>query len=136
MELSVASDVEQLCIDAINAASVPGLAGLPVSTRIPVDKSTGATRKEFVRLWASNDAAETLVTHAPTVTVEGWADSESRAQRIMALAVAVLCAQEGALFGVRQIGGVGNNPHPDYPSKYRYSALLQARTRDEILPID
>lgn len=136
-ELSVGADPEQLAIDAIDAAfeKLPEVSKVTATTKIPTDVK-GATRAEFVRVWASNFNEETLVTQNPTLTVEGWANTETRAQRIMALAVAVLRVQEGDLFGVRVIGGVGNNPHPDYPSKARYSALLQVRTRSQILPLE
>ena len=135
MELSVQGDVEQLALDAIGAgfALIPEVSMVPASTKIKV--VSGVTADEFVRVWASNLFQETLVTDAPTLTVEGWARTEVRAQRIMALAVAVLREQEGALFGVSQIGGVGNNPHPDYPSHFRYSALVEARVRASFLTI-
>ena len=133
MELSVQGDVEQLALDAIGAgfALIPEVSRVPASTKIKV--VSGVTADEFVRVWASNLFQETLVTDAPTLTVEGWANTETRAARILALAVAVLKEQEGTLFGVSQIGGVGNNPHPDYPSKFRYSALLEVRARASFL---
>lgn len=136
IELSVGADAEQLALDALAAEfpKIAEVANVKASTKILT--VNGKTAKEFVRLWAANFNEETLVTQAPTITVEGWADTETRAQRIMALAVAVLHVQEGKLFGVRVIGGVGNNPHPDYPSKARYSALLQVRTRSQILPLE
>lgn len=136
MELSIPGDAEQLALDALNAgfALIPEVSSVPVSTKIK-KVSSGETESEFVRVWASNLVQETMVTDAPTLTVEGWANTETRAARILALAVAVLKEQEGALFGVSEIGGVGNNPHPDYPSKFRYSALLEVRVRASFLTI-
>jgi hypothetical protein len=133
MQLSVARDVEDQSIEQILDAFTHSteVSGLPVGTRIAVDDS-GRTMPEFIRLMASNEQSETLKTTSWTITLEGWAQSETRASKILSLACAALAESEGLLYGASIFGGAGNDPHPDYPNMSRYSALVGIKSRNSI----
>lgn len=134
-EYAITPDVEGLAITALTngLAQVTDVAGLHVGTKIPTD-SYGQTLDEFVRIFASNVQTTTIITHSFTLTVEGWAQSEIRAQRINSVATAVLREQAGRLFDFTELGG-GNTPHPDFPNLSRYQSLMSGRVRDQILTI-
>lgn len=134
-ELSILRDIEGLAIQALTSglAAVSDAAGIHVGTKIPTG-SDGATLPEFVRVIASNITTTTLVTHAFTLTVEGWAQSETRAQRINSVAAAILREQADTLFDFQELGG-GNTPHPDFPAWARYQSLMSGRVRDQIISL-
>ncbi|MCI1673142.1 MAG: hypothetical protein LKI34_02835 [Bifidobacterium tibiigranuli] len=136
MQLSIMQDIEEQCIQQLNdvLTRIPETQGIPIGTRIPINDS-GSTPSEFIRLIASNPTAETMTTTTWTITLEGWAATETRASRITALATAALGESTGILFGVQTLGGPGNDPHPDYPAMSRYAATLQARSRNIIQQI-
>lgn len=137
MQLNIPRDIEQQCADQIAGtfARMPETAGVTAGTRIAVDP-TGDTLGEFVRLIASAPQNETPKTTSWDITVEGWADTETRAARLTALALASLEAAHGDLYGYRLLGGAGNDPEPDYPHMSRYSATVEMRSRNIITNIN
>jgi hypothetical protein len=137
MQLSISRDVEEQCIAAIAHvfAAMNDVSSVPCATRIPTD-SANVTLSEFVRIIASNPQSETRKTTAWTITVEGWAQTETRASRICVLALAALTQATGLLFDGHITGGAGNDPHPDYPLMGRYSATMTLRSRNIIQQIN
>jgi hypothetical protein len=136
-QLSVPRDIEDLCIARINQvfSLLPETSAISVGTRIPVDES-GNTEHEFVRLMAANGRSQTPVTTSWTITVEGWARSETRAARLMALAVSALETGDPPLLQGKLLGGAGNDPDPDHSDMSRYSALVSIQAHDSILTIN
>ncbi|WEV72150.1 hypothetical protein [Bifidobacterium sp. ESL0790] len=133
MQLNIPRDIEQQCAGQISAVfdTIPEVRGIEAGTRIAVDQN-GQTLDEFVRLIASGCQNETPKTTSWNITVEGWAQSETRAARITSLALAALENAHGELFGYRLLGGAGNDPEPDYPHMSRYSATVEMRSRNII----
>jgi hypothetical protein len=116
---AVFTDVEMAVTDVL----VPALDPVRVCTRIPSPRPA-----EFVRLFRTGGPAETRVTEAALITVEAWADLESRAVTLLNLARAVLRDLDGQLFGVSEYGGPANLPDPT-TSQVRYTASFVVRAR-------
>ncbi|WEV59674.1 hypothetical protein OZX67_03815 [Bifidobacterium sp. ESL0728] len=133
MQLSASRDIEQQCIDQISSVlhEITETQTVEVGTRISVDKD-GNTLPEFIRIFASNSQSETMKTTSWNITVEGWAQTETRASELTRLATSALLDSHGLLFGCQLLGGAGNDPHPDYPKMSRYDSIVEVRSRNII----
>lgn len=128
-ELLIGVDVEAAVIAELNTRMA--LTPYPVSagTKIKDDP-------EFIRVLAAGGPERDLVTDERTVTIEGWSTQEARAERICAFAIGVLqaAARDGRIgpatgYRVQVFGLPVNLPHPDVPSKYRYTATISVDLR-------
>jgi len=97
-ELVVFGDIEQLLVDYLTEQLDQLDVGIPVSTRVPL-LSNGTRPPEFVRLMVTGGAQRDIVVDSPLVTVEAWAERESRA-----VAIASLC--RAIIHGIDEIQGV------------------------------
>lgn len=125
-ELIIFPDVEQLCIDALDAGFEA--LGDPArwSTSVPDPRPA-----EFGRILRTGGPQETLISENATIVVEGWAATESRALAIANFGRAVLLAQDGTLFGATVPGGLGNLPDPT-TSQIRYTLTMGVRVRGSV----
>lgn len=125
-EVLVPADDEVALVDELQARM-----GVPVGTRIPDPRP-----REFVRVVSTGGAPRDLVTDSPTLVVEGFAVTESRARRLCALAVAYAEAagRAGSMggvpcYGVRVAGLPANLPMPSVPDRFRFTATIAADLR-------
>lgn len=88
-ELILFPDVEQVAIDVIDAALSDLGDVVPVGTAVPEDED------EFIRVLGIGGLPETMVSEVATVTVEGWAKTETRARDLCDIARAALRAYAG-----------------------------------------
>lgn len=129
-EYIVFGDVELLAIDTITSAFAPfaEVRGLPPgSTEIPNPRPD-----EFWRIFCTGGTQETIITDSVQLTFEGYALTRTRAQRICAIARAVLKAQDGALFGVAIFARPQNLPDP-VTGLVRYTFSCSVRVRGSVL---
>lgn len=115
-------DVEQLLIDALPPLlAAHGYTGVAVTTRVPNPRPAA-----FVRVLVTGGARQTLVTDAPTVTVEGWGATETAALNLTRTARGCLELLRGVtvggvvVYGGRDFGSPVNLPDPD-SAQYRYT---------------
>lgn len=108
---------------------------LHVGTRVPPRKVPG----EFVRVVSLGGVERDLVSDSFSLAIEGFAESEGRARKLCALAVAHLQAagRAGVLggvvcYGVEAAGLPGNLPLPTLPTHFRYTATIVAHLRRDV----
>lgn len=125
-ELLIPADDEVALVDELTART-----GLHWGTRIP-----NPLPSEFGRVVSTGGAARDLVTDSPTLTIEAFAESEGRARRICAEALAHLqAAARGGRVGDAVCYRVGvaslpaNLPMPSVPGRFRYTATVSADLR-------
>lgn len=99
------------------------LINLPVGVKVPTTRPA-----EFVRVLRTGGFAESLRSEAAQITVEAWAQTETRASLILSQCRAVLNRSEGALFGVIEMSGPANLPDPT-TAQIRYTMSFQVRAR-------
>lgn len=102
-----------------------------VGTRIPKPRPA-----EFVRVISTGGGERDLVSDEATLVVEGFAESETGARRLCALAVAHAQAagRAGSLggvtcYGVRLVARPANLPMPSVPDRFRFTATIAADLR-------
>jgi len=115
-------DVEQVVIDGLSALlATHGHAGVPVSTRVPNPRPP-----RFVRVLVTGGARLNLVADAPSVTVEGWGETETAALNLTRTARACMELLRGTtvnghvVYGGRDFGSPANLPDPD-SAQHRYT---------------
>lgn len=133
-QLSVPRDIEQQAISLLAEimSRNTDLQAVTVGTKIPRSQN-GKPAGEFIRLIATSPTSETVKTTSWMLTVEAWAQTESRAQYLLAVATSILLDSRGLLFHGEQVGGSGNDPHPDFPLYARYSTTIHIRSRNKIV---
>lgn len=87
-------DVEQLLIDALPSRLAAHGMTQPVGTRVPSPRPA-----EFFRVLVTGGSRQNLVEDNPTVTVEAWAQTESRASLMARTLRAVLESLAGQVIG-------------------------------------
>ncbi|MBO0596589.1 hypothetical protein I2485_06830 [Nesterenkonia sp. E16_7] len=107
---------------------------LPVSDRTPTPRPS-----EFIRLWETGGDRRNLVTDRPTVTVEAYADRNSRAGELADLFRAWFYAQQGEdlvqgcpIHHVGEYARPASLPHPD-TNQARYTATYSLDVRGTTL---
>ncbi|WP_425836952.1 hypothetical protein [Microbacterium sp. PA5] len=130
-ELLVPADSEVALVDELNSRMPDIFDGLHAGTRIPNPQPA-----EFIRVTVTGGTERDLVTDTPTLFIEGFATSETRAERITAHAVAALqsAGRTGTLggitcYGVRVLSLPANLPLPTVPDRFRYRATVSADLR-------
>lgn len=133
-QLSMPRDIEQQAISLLTETMQrnPDLRAVRVGTKIPRIQN-GKPAGEFIRLIATSPTSETVKTTSWMLTVEAWAAKESRAHYLLAIATGALLDSRGLLFRGEQVGGSGNDPHPDFPLYARYSTAIHIRSRNKIV---
>lgn len=134
IQLSVSRDVEQQAISLLTETmrANTDLQAVRVGTKIP-RSTNGKPAGDFIRLVATSPTSETIKTTSWMLTVEAWAAKESRAQYLLSIATSILLDSRGLLFHGEQVGGSGNDPHPDFPLYARYSTTIHIRSRNKII---
>lgn len=125
-ELLIPADEEPAVVDELNDRM-----SIKWATRLP-----GTRPKEFGRVVATGGAQRDLVTDEPRVTLEGFAQSETRARRIVAEAIGHLQAagRDGVVgdvtcYGVTVVGLPANVPLPSVNDRYRFIATVSVSLR-------
>lgn len=125
-ELLVPADDEVAAVDELNARS-----NVHHGTRIP-----NPLLEEFGRVVSLGGAGRDLVTDSPTLALEGFATTETRARRICAEMIAHLQAagRAGSMggvpcYGVRADSLPANLPMPSVPNRFRFTATVTADLR-------
>lgn len=113
-------DVPKLVCDYLRH---PLLVGVPVGTKVPPTRPA-----EFIRVLRTGGVKETLISEAAQITIEAWAQDESRASDLLSTARAILNAADGRLFGVNEFGGPANLPDPT-TAQIRFTMSFQIRAR-------
>lgn len=122
-------DVEVLAVEAINEL-------LPDAALLELDFAARAATtvpnprpRTFVRVFRTGGIRETKVSEQALLTLEGWdEDDEGRALWVLNRARGILEAQDGALFGFTEVGGVSNLPDPT-TDQIRYTMMVGIRAR-------
>lgn len=127
LEIIVFPDVVDLaCATALSMLGAV-LDGAPVVGRVPAPRP-----KRFVRLRLVGGARETLISRQATLTVEGYAQTETDATRLCELVTGALLASDGDIFGGREIAGPADLPDP-ITSQERTTATVGIRVRGSSL---
>lgn len=113
-------DIPQLVCDRLRH---PLLAGILVGTKVPTNRPP-----EFIRVLRTGGIKESLISEAAQITIEAWAQDETRASDLLNTARAILNAADGQLFGVREFGGPANLPDPT-TAQIRFTMSFQIRAR-------
>lgn len=107
---------------------------LPVGDRTPDPRPA-----EFIRLWENGGDRRNIVVDRPTLTVETYADRNSRAWELSNLFRAWLYAQQGEdltpgcpIHYVSEYARPASLPHPD-TSQSRYTATYSVDVRGDAL---
>lgn len=121
-------DIEQLLCDELpGLMATQGISSLNVSSRVPKVRPA-----EFVRVMRTGGSQRDKVTDLPTVVVEAWAATESRANRIAQTVRGVLhelTELDGVpVYEVREFAGPANLPDPA-TAAVRYTATYQIAVR-------
>ncbi len=125
-EVLVPADDEVAVVAELNARM-----DAPAGTRIPLPRPP-----EFVRVVSAGGVERDLVSDTFTLAVEGFAATETAAQRLCAFAIAYLqsAGRSGILGGITCYGvGVtalpANLPMPSVPDRYRFTATITVSLR-------
>ncbi|KAA9133759.1 hypothetical protein [Microbacterium caowuchunii] len=126
VEILVPADDEVAVVDELKARMEPR-----VGTKIPNPRPA-----EFLRVLNVGGVERDLVSDSPTLTIEAFAENETRARRLCALAVAYLQAagRRGSLggvtcYGVRIVALPANLPMPTVPDRSRFTATVSLDLR-------
>lgn len=119
-------DIEAMVIGVLEADLETSRPGVHASGRVPTPRP-----KSFVRVMRTGGPKETLISENAMIVVEAWAQSEIDASSILGRCRAVLNSQDGALFGVTEVGGPINLPDP-ITYQVRYTQLFGVRTRGAV----
>lgn len=127
LEVIIFPDVIDAAIGAVTDLVGSKLDGAPVVGRVPPTRP-----KRFVRLRLVGGARETLISRQATLTVEGYAQTETDATRLCEIVTAALVACDGAIFGGYEIAGPADLPDPT-TSQERTTATVGIRVRGSSL---
>lgn len=123
-------DAEVAVVDELKARMT-----VHIGTRIPDPR-----KAEFGRVVAVGGAGRDLVTDTATLTLEGFARTETRAQRICAemLAHVQAAAELGVMgdatcYAAAVVGLPANLPMPSVPDRFRFTATVTLDLRREAL---
>lgn len=130
-ELLVPADVEVAAVAELNTRMPPAGYAAKWGTRIPNPRTP-----EFGRVLVVGGTERDLVTDTHTLLVEGWAETETTAQRMCAFGVAVLqaAARDGSIgnvpcYRVRVASLPQNLPDPTVPDRFRFTATVSVDLR-------
>lgn len=126
-EVIVFPDPIDLACTAINTTLGAALAGAQAVGRVPSPRP-----KRLIRIRRVGGVKETLISRQVTLTVEGYAQTETDAGHLCELGTAALYAQDGDLFGCYEIAAPAELPDPttDQP---RVTATVGVRVRGSSL---
>ncbi len=126
-EVIVFPDAVDMACTVVRDIAGAALGGASVVGRIPNPRPT-----RFVRILLGGGVRETLITRDTTLIVEGWAQTETDALRLVEIATGVLLAVEGDMFGGREIGAPTILPDPTSKQE-RATATVGVRVRGSSL---
>lgn len=132
VEYLVTADTEPAVVAEIEARwAALDATPVPMGTRIPTPRPA-----EFGRVLATGGGERDMVTDEATVVLEGWATSETRAQRICAFMVAAVQAAGRAgkigdvpCYRVRVASLPANLPMPSIADRFRFTATVSVDLR-------
>lgn len=126
MEVLLPSDPEAAVVRELRARMT-----VQIGTQVPRPRPG-----EFGRVVGTGGAPRDLVSDSPTLTLEGFAETEGRAWAICAEMVAHVqaAARSGSVggvtaYGARVAGLPANLPMPSVPDRYRYTATVAVDLR-------
>lgn len=127
-EVIVFPDAEQVLGDWLAEQLAARGYDVQVGTRPPDPRPAS-----FVTLQRTGGPRANLVTDAPLITVESWADQESAAHDLAQLVRGLLNSAAGrvtaaTVYQVRESGGPGNLPDP-VTAQARYTQTFEIRLR-------
>ena len=131
-ETLVPVDAELAVITELRARLVTlGLTGVAVGTKIP-----NPIKAEFVRVYRTGGVSPDITSDAVSLTVEAYAETAARAERICAFSVAAMQAagRDGSVGStpcrrVQLFSLPANLPDPKVDGRYRYSSLISVVLR-------
>ena len=126
-EVIVFPDVIDVACADLNVLLGAALGGAQIVGRVPQSRP-----KRFVRLRLVGGTRETLISRQVTLTVEGWAQTETDATALCSLVASGLYALDGPLFGGHEIAGPATLPDPT-TSQERVTATVGIRVRGSSL---
>lgn len=126
-EVIIFPDAINLACGIVGGLGAVALDGAPVVGRVPSPRPS-----RFVRILLGGGTRETPVSRDVTLLVEGWAQTESDALHLCEIAVAILLAVEGDMFGGREIGSPVILPDPT-SGQERATATVGVRVRGSSL---
>ena len=126
-EVIVFPDAVDLACDLVNDIGATVLAGAIAAGRVPPTRP-----KRFIRILLGGGIRETLTTRDTTLIVEGYAQTETDALRLCEIAVGILLAVEGDMFGGQEIGSPSLLPDPT-TGQERATATVGIRVRGSAL---
>lgn len=122
-DLIIFPDVEAATVGELSAALTIRLPGVGIGTRLQPG--------DFIRVTRTGGPKETLISEQAIVLLESYSEDETRAERNLAVARAVLNSQDGLIFGVEEFSGPANLPDPT-TSQTRYTQTFGVRVRGSV----
>ncbi len=119
-------DVVDVSCDVLNAA-LPAFENVTAFGRIPKPRPA-----EFILVRLAGSARETMVSENYQLLLEGWAQTATRAFRLVRVARAIIFAQDAQLFGCSSISGPAELPDPT-SSQERVTSMVGVRVRGTTL---
>lgn len=124
-DLIIFPDVEAATVGELSAALTGRLPGVGIGTRLQPGDG------DFIRVTRTGGPKETLISEQAIVLLESYSEDETRAERNLAVARAVLNSQDGLIFGVEEFSGPANLPDPT-TSQTRYTQTFGVRVRGSV----
>lgn len=128
-ELISFPNAQALLVDVLNAALPVGVKAYP---KTPKDNAV-PIGDEFVVVRSLGGVRETLVTSAPLISVEGYANKSTRAYELCDLALAIIRAQDGDIRGASGFTYPQELPDPT-TRQIRYTSTGEVRVRGAAIP--
>lgn len=107
----------------VRAYLLPLMGGTRVATRVPNPRPAS-----WLRILRTGGARESRFVDRPQITLEGWAQDEETALKIVNDARTWLNAAGGQVFGVEEVSGPANLPDPT-TAQIRYTMTVWVRIR-------
>ena len=89
-----------------------------------------------VHVYVAGGYPQSLVSHTSILMVHCYAQDGPTAQRLAAVASAVITSDRQEWHSGRVQSGPYDNPHPSYPDARRFSAQCEVTTESERLDVD
>lgn len=132
-QLIVPKDVLPPLISALRA-EIPKALGAPVSVSSILAKDPGSGNT--IHVYVAGGYPKSLVSSVSVVLVHCYAADGPAAQRLAAIAAAVVALDRQEWHSGRVQSGPYDNPHPDYPHLHRYSVQCEVTTESERFDVD
>ena len=112
----------------------PKIVGTPVSVSSVLAKDPGAGNT--IHVYVAGGYPKSMVSSVSVVLMHCYAADGPAAQRLAAVAAAVVALDRQEWHSGRVQSGPYDNPHPDYPHLHRYSVQCEVTTESERVDVD